>query len=308
MRYNHTLSGAELKQWKRWAYQLAKENEVDASEVDWLLQGLTTLTSLALRLDLYQKETTISSRVSVQQLTEKWHQRIDKRIPVQYLTEETPWRNFSLSVSPDVLIPRPETELIINIAADLLASNPLIVHGNPKQQNEDHWADLGTGSGAIALGLAHQFPTATIHAIDISTDALKIAQHNATQNHLANNIRFYQGNWLTPLSKLKAKLTGIVSNPPYIPSQTVLTLQPEVTNHEPHLALDGGSDGLDCIKTLIANSPAYLHPGGLWLTELMQGQAPTVAQLLLEQGNYTHIHIHPDLAGIHRFVSARRTL
>lgn len=297
------ISGEQLYQWRQWAIQQAQANNIDPGEVDWLLQGITPLKSLSLRLDSYRTQLGIASDRSLAELTTQWHKRIDDRVPVQYLVGETPWRNFSLMVSADVLIPRPETELIINIAKDLAAQSPIadrLCVGN--------WADLGTGSGAIALGLADTFPKATIHAVDISEQALKIAQHNAQKNQLNHRITFHQGSWLSPLSPLKGQLTGIVSNPPYIPTQTVHTLQSEVTKHEPHLALNGGSDGLDCIKTLITDGTAYLCPGGIWLTEIMAGQAKTVDNLLRQQGNYTHITLHPDLSGINRFVSARKTL
>ncbi len=298
----HTTSGQALYQWRQWAIQLAQENDIDLEEVDWILQSATALSSLSLRLDLYRCEFEIPLPLPLTELTEKWQQRITHRVPVQYLIGETPWRNFSLKVSPDVLIPRPETELIIDIAQKLTAQSPIA-----DQIRSGHWADLGTGSGAIALGLADQFSTAIIHAVDISEKALAIAQLNAKQNRLDNRITFHTGSWLAPLTDLKGQLSAIVSNPPYIPSQTVLTLQSEVTDHEPHLALDGGPDGLACIRTLIETSQGYLHPGGLWLTELMQGQAETVADLLAQQG-YDHIAIHPDLSGIQRFVSARKAL
>ena len=298
-----TVSGKALHQWREWAIQLATENNIASNEVDWFLQGLTPLKSLSLQLGNYQNQLHIPIRAPLSDFTQKWQQRIENRVPVQYLTGETPWRQFSLSVTPDVLIPRPETELIINIAEEIVAENPIA-----DQLRKGYWADLGTGSGAIALGLAHTFPHATIHATDISPQALIIAKQNATKNHLAQRITFHQGSWLTPLSALKNQLSAIITNPPYIPSPTVLTLQPEVTHHEPHLALDGGPNGLHCIKTLIEASPNYLIPNGIWITELMQGQAQTVATLLTQQGNYTHITIHPDLSGTPRFVSARKTL
>ena len=300
---SHIISGKKLHQWRQWATKLAKTNAIDPTEVDWFLQGLTPLTSTALRLDSYTKQPRIVLSATVEQLTQKWKQRVEDRVPVQYLTGETPWRQFSLTVTPDVLIPRPETELIISIADTLAAQSPIA-----DERFAGDWADLGTGSGAIAIGLAHTYPEAYIHAVDISEKALAIAESNAEKNFLSGRIRFYQGSWLSPLEEEKGKLVGIVSNPPYIPSSVVPTLQPEVTKHEPHLALDGGKDGLDCIKHLIEASPDYLKPGGIWLTELMEGQAKTVTNLLTSHSSYTHINIHNDLSGIDRFVSARKVL
>lgn len=299
----HSIAGPDLHRWKQWATQLAQENNIDPSEIDWLLQGLTPLSSLSLRLGDYKNQTEILSSASLTSLTEKWHQRINNRVPVQYLAGETPWRNFSLTVTPDVLIPRPETELIIDIANKLSAQNPI-----SNQAHVGNWADIGTGSGAIALGLANCFIKSTIHAVDISQAALDIAKLNARKNHLDHRIIFYQGSWLSPLSNLKEQFVGIVSNPPYIPSSIVSTLQPEVTNHEPHIALDGGKDGLDYIRILIEDSSALLQPGGIWLIELMLDQAGPVVALLRNHGSYTHIQIQEDLSGIQRFVSARKVL
>ena len=299
----HSIAGPDLYRWKQWAAQLAKANNVDQSEIDWLLQGLTPLNALSLRLGDYKSQTGILSNASLASLTEKWQQRVSDRIPVQYLVGETPWRNFSLTVTPAVLIPRPETELIIDIADKLSAQSPIA-----DQCYVGDWADIGTGSGAIALGLADCFIESAIHAVDISQAALDIAKLNAKKNRLDHHIIFYQGSWLSPLSNLKERLVGIVSNPPYIPSSIVPTLQPEVSNHEPHIALDGGQDGLDYIKILIRDSPAFLKPGGIWLIELMLNQTEPVAALLKNHSQYTHIQIHKDLSGIQRFVSARKAL
>jgi release factor glutamine methyltransferase len=234
-------------------------------------------------------------------LSQLWHQRQRDKVPVQYLAGVTPWRHFSLKVSPAVLIPRPETEYLIDLAVAAVKNSPI------PNLASGHWADLGTGSGAIALGLAEVLRAATIHAVDYSADALAIAQENAQQLGFTQRIQFYQGTWFEPLDALKGQFSGIISNPPYIPSSLVQELQPEVRDHEPHLALDGGCDGLDCIRHLIASSPNYLRPGGVWLIEMMAGQADTVAQLLHNQGSYRDIQIIPDLAGIDRFALAYRS-
>ena len=297
------ITGAELYSWQQQAKQLAQKNNIDKSEVDWLLREFTPLSNLSLKLGDYREQQAVPSKVSIATLTEKWHQRLYQRVPVQYLAGKTPWRNFSLTVTPDVLIPRPETELIVDIAQQLIEQHP-----NKEQLLKGHWADIGTGSGAIAIGLANQFPDATIHAVDISEKAVAIAQLNAQQNNLAGRINFYHGNWLTPLSHLQNQLHAIVSNPPYIPTSIVRTLQPEVKQHEPHLALDGGTDGLNSIRMLIKAGTTYLQANGIWIVELMTGQAEAIETLLKAQNSYTHIQIHQDLSGIQRFISARKAL
>lgn len=289
------ISGQDLYCWYQQAKQTAIANQLDPEEVDWLVRTITDLDSLAWRLGRWQNQPQIVSQKSLSELHQLWQQRLQERLPVQYLVETVFWRRFQLKVTPAVLIPRPETELIIDLA---LAHN-LITDG--KQQ----WVDLGTGSGAIALGLADVFPTATIHAVDLSDEALKIAQENAQKLNL-NNIHFYQGNWWSPLSSLQGKVTGMVSNPPYIPSSEIPQLQPEVARHEPRMALDGGADGLADIRDLIKTAPQYLVPGGMWLIELMAGQANVVVELLKHQGEYYDIKIFPDLAEIERFVLAYR--
>lgn len=233
--------------------------------------------------------------MSLDRLSALWIDRINHRTPVQYLIGTTFWRDFELVVSPAVLIPRPETESIIDIA--LTASTSI--------QQQGIWVDLGTGSGAIAIGLAKSLPLAQVFAVDTSAAALDIAKINATRLNVHSQINFSQGSWWTSLDKIKGKVAGMVSNPPYIPSAEIWQLQPEVLNHEPHLALDGGSDGLEAIKLLVDTAPMYLQPGGIWLIEMMAGQGAAVKELLERQGNYTDIEIINDLAGLDRFVLAR---
>lgn len=295
------VSGVELWKWRSWARDAAKSADVEPTEVDWLLREVAGLDRLELRLESFKDKTQIKLPIPLPELTQMWQRRLDERLPVQYLAGVAPWRHFSLFVSPAVLIPRPETEYLIDLAVAAAAKGGV---SPPLQQG--HWADLGTGSGAIALGVADAFPSATLHAVDSSPAALAIAQQNAQQLGFAARIQFYQGSWWQPLSALKGQLSGMVSNPPYIPSRFLPSLQPEVAKHEPHLALDGGTDGLDCIRHLVETAPDYLRPGGIWLIEMMAGQADAVAQLLQDRGSYCQIQIHADLAGIERFALAYR--
>ncbi|MEO0928753.1 MAG: peptide chain release factor N(5)-glutamine methyltransferase [Cyanobacteria bacterium J06643_13] len=289
------ISGRDLSSWYQQAKQAAISSKIDPEEVDWLLQTVTSLTSLDLRLNILGDRSQISSSKSLSELSKLWQQRLQERLPVQYLVETVFWRRFQLKVTPAVLIPRPETELIIDIAAK---HNRITVASQ-------YWVDLGTGSGAIALGLADIFPTATIHAVDLSPDALEIAQENAQSLNLSN-ICFAQGSWWSPLSSLQGKVTGMVSNPPYIPSAQIARLDPEVAQHEPRMALDGGDDGLDDIRHLVATAPLYLVSGGMWLVEIMIDQAAAVVELLQQQGEYYDIKVLRDLAGVERFVLAYR--
>ncbi len=283
--------------WRKNAITKAIAAQVPVQEIDWLLQQIGYLDSLSLRLESFKNRSVISLSQSIEQLTLLWEKRLTERLPVQYIVGKVPWRNFQLEVSPGVLIPRPETELIIEIAQK---ANSFPVEA------KSHWVDLGTGSGAIALGLASVFPHATIHAVDYSLLALAIAKNNAIKTELSEQIQFYQGNWWNPLQHLQGKIQGMVSNPPYIPSAELPQLQPEVFKHEPHLALDGGIDGLDAIRYLVQTAPEYLVSGGIWLIEMMLGQAAAVVEILSAQGNYQNIEVISDLAGIERFVLAFR--
>jgi release factor glutamine methyltransferase len=289
------VSGLQLWQWRDRAIKAAIATDVPLAEVDWLLLEVAGLDRLALRLESFKTLPQIQMQLSIEELDHLWQRRLNDRLPVQYIAGVTPWRQFKIAVSSAVLIPRPETECLIDLAV-AAASNA-----------SGHWADLGTGSGAIALGLADVFPEATIHAVDYSAEALAIAQTNAHNLGLANHIRFYQGSWWEPLASFKGQFSGMVSNPPYIPASTLSTLQPEVVNHEPHLALNGGVDGLNSIRHLIEVSPSYLQPGGVWLIEMMAGQADIVRELLQNQGSYYNIQIHADLAGIERFALAYKS-
>lgn len=285
------VSSQALWQWRQIAQQQAIAAQISPAEVDWLLQELAGLDRLSLRLNSLPEA--IELPFSLSELEALWQRRICDRVPVQYLAQSAPWRQFRLKVSPAVLIPRPETELLVDLAVQAAKFAELA---------QGDWADLGTGSGAIAIGLAAALPDATIHAVDISSEALAIAQANATALQF-DRIQFHQGRWFEPLTAWRGRLSAIVSNPPYIPTAMLADLQPEVRQHEPQLALDGGTDGLVAIRHLAIEAPKYLRSNGLWLIEMMAGQAEAVRELLNQQG-YQRIEIHADLAGIDRFALA----
>jgi release factor glutamine methyltransferase len=289
------ITGKELWEWRRWARETAKSYDVSERDLDWLLQSVANLDRLTLRLESIEAEQSIEISMPLDRLSVLWLDRVRDRQPVQYLVSKTFWRDFELVVSPAVLIPRPETESIIDIA--LAASN--------SAQQQGIWVDLGTGSGAIAIGLARVLPNIQIYAVDLSTEALTIAEVNVRQLNLLERIELSQSSWWSSLGHLKGKVATMISNPPYIPAQEVFLLQPEVANHEPHLALDGGFDGLEAIRLLVNTAPEYLQPGGMWLIEIMAGQGQDVTDLLVEQGSYVDIKIIDDLAGLDRFVLAK---
>lgn len=290
-----SISGQELSQWRQQAIADLQQAQLSPKEVDIFLQAVTDLDTLSLRLQSFREREKIPLSYSWSEITKRWQKRLQARVPLQYLLESVVWRNFTLKVSPEVLIPRPETELLIDIVAETV-----------RGEEGGIWVDLGTGSGAIAIGLASILTKAEIYASDYSQTALAIAKENIINTGFADRIILKQGSWWTPLEKWKGQISGMVSNPPYIPSAEILDLQIEVREHEPRLALDGGEDGLTALRYLAATAPDYLRSGGLWLVEMRAGQGEKVAQMLENQGNYRQIQIINDLAGFDRFVLAER--
>jgi release factor glutamine methyltransferase len=308
-----SLMSEQFQQWYARSQHQAKAARIPVENLDWLVVNFLNVDKLALRL---QQVSPTSEQLA--KLDRLWQQHLTENIPLQYLVGKVIWRDLELQVNNAVLIPRPETELLVEIALEFAS---YYSNSNPTQSQT--WLDLGTGSGAIAIALALALPDAQIHAVDYSAAALQIAIENAKQNLLGRtgltdrfeiegsaqiakiaNLQFHQGSWFEPVTNCKHQFTGIVSNPPYIPSAAIAHLQPEVAKHEPHLALDGGDDGLEIIKHLINTSPDYLIPGGFWAVELMAGQADQVRSLLLANSSYAEIKAHKDYAGIDRFVSA----
>ena len=290
-----SISGQELSQWRQQAIANLAQAQLSPKEVDIFLQAVTDLDTLSLRLQSFREREKIPLSYSWSEITKRWQKRLQARVPLQYLLESVVWRNFTLKVSPEVLIPRPETELLIDIVGETV-----------RGEDGGIWVDLGTGSGAIAIGLASILTKAEIYAIDYSQTALAIAKENIINTGFADRIILKQGSWWTPLEKWKGQISGMLSNPPYIPSAEILDLQIEVREHEPRLALDGGEDGLTALRYLVATAPDYLRSGGLWLVEMRAGQGEKVAQMLENQGNYRQIQIINDLAGFDRFVLAER--
>jgi release factor glutamine methyltransferase len=212
--------------------------------------------------------------------------------PIQYITGEAEFYGLPFRVTPDVLIPRPETEHLIEKVLELAANftQPRIV-------------DVGTGSGIIAVALAHKLPAATITATDLSQSALAIAQENAERNGVASRIRFLEGDLLAPIREERFEI--VVSNPPYVPEADRAALSVEVRDYEPALALYAGEDGLGIYRRLIPAASATLAPGGFLALEIGYGQQAAIRNLLASSG-FAQIEFLPDLNKIPRVAFARR--
>lgn len=221
--------------------------------------------------------------------------------PVAYLTGIREFWSLPLKVTPAVLIPRPETETLVEAILDCLAESascPLTV------------ADVGTGCGAIAIALAVELREARVFAVDVSPEALAVAAENARRFGVDRRITFLQGNWTAPLfaAGLAGRLHALVANPPYIPTAELGALDPEIVRFEPRLALDGGPDGLACHRELAASAPRLLRPGGWLALEVGAGQGEAVGALLAAVPG---LAVHPvvrDLARRDRVCLARRYL
>ena len=220
-----------------------------------------------------------------------------RREPTAYITGKREFWSLDFSVSPDVLIPRPETELLVEIALTLAREfcsvRPLRI------------IDLGTGSGAIAVALASELPGAKIIATDVSAAALAVAEDNAVKNGVAEKISFIQGD-LFDVIEAENPVDLVVSNPPYILRSDIETLEPEVSRWEPRCALDGGLDGLDYYRRIAAQGFRYLTPHGALAVEIGAGMSQAVAALFRGAPECAAVNAYNDYAGSERVVVARK--
>jgi len=246
--------------------------------------------------------------------------------PTQYLTGKQEFWGLEFEVTPAVLIPRPETEHVIEVALDSLALRELRA-GRPQKTIGEGLkiADIGAGSGCIAIALAKELPKAKFVATDISQAALDVAVRNATRHAVADRIRFIESNLLDKIDTIEnvAEPRGasnlssvasdesllfdlIASNPPYIGHREAHTLAREVREHEPERALFGGEEGYELYGDLISQAASHLRPGGILVLELGHDSLPAVHPLL-DPTNWTSIGVTHDLAGIPRVAAAERT-
>ncbi|MBA1334094.1 MAG: Peptide chain release factor N(5)-glutamine methyltransferase [Firmicutes bacterium] len=214
--------------------------------------------------------------------------------PVQYIIGRQEFMGLEFDVSSGVLIPRPDTEVLVESVIEWIKDSG---------RHNAVLADLGTGSGAIAVSLAYYIPDARVVAVDVSQEALEVAAHNAAKHGVSRRIRFVRGDLLEPFKAmgLEGGLDGIVSNPPYIPEEDMKGLQDEVKN-EPALALCGGSDGLDCYRRIAAGAPLYLARGGILAVEVGYNQAGDVAGIVGATGKFGPARVIRDLEGRERVV------
>ncbi|MBC8231720.1 peptide chain release factor N(5)-glutamine methyltransferase [bacterium] len=271
-----------------WTADYFKKNSIDSARLDTeLLLGHILNKS---RLQLYMDFEQVVSKEHLAQYRELIKKRIE-RVPVAYLTNHKEFMSLSFYVDESVLIPRPETEVLVENVLKL-------------QSDDCNVLDLGTGSGAIVVTLATKRVDWKFIATDISTEAVVVAEKNAQRHRVSERITFLQGNLFEPLQDESMKFDCIVSNPPYIPSDEISTLMPEVRDYEPRIAIDSGTAGLDFIERLVAESPRFLKENGQLLFEFGYQQDEAVRDLIQSNPQYTDCNIIKDYAGIERVVVA----
>jgi release factor glutamine methyltransferase len=233
-------------------------------------------------------------------------------IPTQHLTGKQEFWGLEFEVTPDVLIPRPETEHLIEVALDRLAVREIRAGRQPRLNGENvTLVDIGTGSGCIAVTLAKELSAATVYATDISKAALEVARRNAAKLGVGDRIQFLESNLLEAFAKPQAKCQEspffdlILSNPPYVSLRDAESLPIEVREHEPHAALFGGEEGYELYGALIPLAAEHLKPGGLLVLELGFNSLPAV-EPLLDHDDWVSVGVTKDLAGIPRVIAAER--
>lgn len=241
---------------------------------------------------------------------EKYFAMIARRAagePTQYITGKQEFWGLEFEVTPAVLIPRPETEHVVEVALERLGARGIkldMATGKPSPKLRV--ADVGTGSGCLAVSLAHELPHAEIFATDISAEALDVARRNAARHRVSDRIHFHQTDLLQVLLHESHLFDLIVSNPPYVARNEAASLQREVRDHEPELALFGGSTGLEIYARLIEQAGALLSPRGILVLELGHGAADAVRKMFHMQRDWANVSITKDLASIPRVLSAER--
>jgi len=238
--------------------------------------------------------------------------------PVAYLVGKREFYSLAFRVTPDVLIPRPETEFVVVAALDVLGPKSKVQSPKLSAASSTDFgpetldlgpvfvADVGTGSGAIAVAIARHAPSVRVVAIDISPAALAVARENAAAHQVADRIEFIEGDLLAPLPA-EPRFAVIASNPPYIGESELASLVPSVRDHEPRQALIAGPTGTEVIERLIPQAAERLLPGGWLILEISPLIASRVAQLFAADGRFEPATITKDLAGLARVAKARRT-
>ncbi len=269
-----------------------KGTEQPRLSAEWLLSAATGLS----RVELYTQFARPLSPHERALLRESVKRRATGE-PLQYVTGEMPFRHIVVQVRPGVFIPRPETEVLVDVVLEHLRGRGI---------EQPAVADLCTGSGAVALSLASEHPGARVYATDLSPDAVEVATGNAARLGVGERVSVTCGDLLGPLDRaLKGELSAVVANPPYIPSADVDGLAEEILGFEPHLALDGGPDGLETARRIMRDALEWLEPGGLLAMELDERRVKDAVNEMREW--YEDVRTVSDLTGRDRIATGVRS-
>jgi release factor glutamine methyltransferase len=297
---NKAAAAANDGQWTiikliRWASSYLESYDIDSPRAtgEILLACALQLE----RIDLYLKYDQPLTADELQKFKTLIQRRI-KREPVAYILGSKEFWSLNLEVNAEVLIPRPETECLVEAALEHLDQKP----SRPPMRI----LDLGTGSGAIVLALASQQPGHIYFASDRFRSAVELASRNAGRHDLDRNVNFFVADWLTSVNRTRAGFDMIVSNPPYIPSREIGGLQPEIHRYEPVRALDGEQDGLGCYRKILGTAHRHLNPGGMLLLEIGHDQREAVRRIAAESSHYEGFSCSRDYSGYDRVVKMRK--
>lgn len=260
-------------------------------EAEVLLGDLLSCERLRLYLDFARP----LSEVELSAFRERIKRRGEGE-PTAYILKKKEFMSLEFYVDARVLIPRPETEFLVETAIEK-------IERTKRKGGSLKIIDVGTGSGVIAVSLAYYLSDAEITAVDSSPDALEVAKINAAKHSVVEKIDFRTGNLLADVSGI---FDVVISNPPYIPTKTILSLQREIRNHEPREALDGGEEGLECIKSIIAQAPSCLEAGGMLLMEIGYDQRSSIELLISQSPSFATHTILCDYSGKDRLLCATK--
>ena len=287
-----------------WAFQYLESRRIESPQVNAeLLVGYVLRKT---RLKLYLERDYLLSARELSLLKELVIRR-SRCIPLSYLTEEQNFMGINLKVNPDVHIPRPETEILVEESLRTIKKMIFPVKGDGAL-DDFIIVDLGTGCGNIAIKLAKELKESKVYAVDISSKALKVAQRNARFHDLDRRISFLQGDLFFPLAhlKLEGKVNLIISNPPYVSSEEMNSLPSEV-KREPRVALEGGGDGLNAYRRIISQSTRFLRKTGLLALEIGHKQAEEVGELILAQEELSTPQVICDYGKKERVILVNKT-
>jgi release factor glutamine methyltransferase len=279
----------------KWTTSYFKSHDIDSprSTAEILLAHVLKLKRIDLYLR-YDQPLCINELSNFKMLIKR---RLERE-PVAYIVGVKEFWSMDFAVTKDVLIPRPETECLVEAALSLFPQDNAFDSSPPPKSI----LELGTGSGAVILAIASMRPKHIYFASDRSVKAIRLARQNSTRHGLDTAVSFFCADWFTPLNRRKKRFDMIISNPPYVPTRLIGRLQPEIYKYEPISALDGDSDGLFCLRHIINTAHHYLNRNGSLLLEIGHNQKNDVQNIIDQCGNYEHVVFTKDYSGYDRVV------